>query len=300
MGDPKISIMVINWNNYSDTKECLTSLGKITYRNHKVIILDNNSSDGSGERIKKDFPQHTYIQNKENLGFAEGNNVGIRHAIEEKADYVWILNNDIIVDPDSLTELVKAAGTYERAGILGPKIYYYPETGKIFSAGARIIPWSGKSVSFGQDEMDKGQYDKIREVGYISGCGLFISVKMLNEVGLLDNRYFMYYEETDLAIRAKRKGWKIMYIPDSVIWHKHASTVKKYNLLSEYYITRNQLLFMIKNYPWFFPLAFIRSLRYNFLNHLLRERRPYLRNALSAYRDFFYGKFGMRREAFES
>lgn len=295
----KIITIVINWNNYEDTRECLISLGKITYPNYKVIAVDNNSSDGSGDRIKNEFPQHTYIQNEENLGFAEGNNVGIRRAIEETADYVWILNNDVIVDSDSPTELVKVTEKFDKIGIIGSKIYYYTENRKIFSAGAKIIPWSGKSVSFGQNELDSGQYDKIREVDYISGCSLFISVKMLNEIGLFDKRYFMYYEEADLAVRAKRKGWKVMYIPTSVVWHKHASTVKKYNLLSEYYLTRNHLLFMRKNYPWFFPLAFIRSLRYNLLSHLLRRRKPYLRNALTAYRDYFFGNFGIRKEAFE-
>lgn len=296
----KVIIIIINWNNYNDTKECLISLGKITYPSYKVIVVDNNSTEGSGERIKNEFPQHIYIQNKENLGFAEGNNVGIRRAIEENADYVWILNNDVIVKPDSLTELVGAAEKFDRIGILGSKIYYYPDNQKIFSAGAKIIPWSGKSVSFGQDELDNGQYDKIREVDYISGCSLFVSANMLNEIGLLDKRYFMYYEEADLAVRARRRKWKVMYIPASVVWHKHASTVKKYNLLPEYYLTRNHLLFMRKNYPWFFPLAFIRSLRYNLLSHLLRGRKPYLRNALAAYRDYFCGNFGIKKEAFES
>lgn len=295
----KIIIIVINYNNYEDTKECLVSLEKITYPSYKIVVVDNNSSDGSGEKIKKDFPNSIYVQNKENLGFAEGNNVGIKCAIEENADYVWILNNDVIVDPCSLTELVNAAERSDRIGMLGPKIYYYPKERKLFSVGAKIIPWSGRSVSFGQNELDDGQYDEVREVDYISGCGLFVSVKMLTEVGLLDKRYFMYYEEADLAVRSRRKGWKVVYIPASIIWHKHASTVKKYNLLSEYYLTRNHLLFMIRNYPWFLPTAFIWSLRHNLLNHLFKGRKPYLINALFAYRDFFRGKFE-KREEFES
>ncbi len=291
----KVTIIVINWNNYDDTKECLNSLGKVTYPDYKIIVIDNNSSDGSGERIKNEFPQYAYIQNKENLGFAEGNNVGIEHALGEKADFVWILNNDVIVKPDSLVELVKATEKFDKIGILGSKIYYYPETLKIFSAGAEIIPWSGKSVSLGQDELDNGQYDKVKEVDYISGCSLFISANMLNEVGLLDKRYFMYYEEADLAVRARKKGWKVMYIPASIIWHKHASTVKRYNLLSEYYLTRNHLLFTKMNYPWFLLTALIWSLRYNFINHLAMRRWPYLKNSICAYKDFFMGNLGEGR-----
>lgn len=288
----KVFIVVVNWNNYEDTKECLISLSKIKYSDYKIVVVDNNSGDGSGERIREEFPGCHYIQNKENFGFSEGNNVGIRLAIEKNADYIWILNNDVIVDPDSLERLVDSVGKIEKAGILGPKIYYYPEVKKIFSAGAEIIPWSGKSVSIGQNEIDDGRYNEIKEVGYISGCSLFVSVNMLKEIGLLDKRYFMYYEEADLAIRARRKGWRIIYVPTSRVWHKHASTVKKYSRLSEYYITRNHLLFALKDYPWFFVTSFIWSLRFNLINHLLLGRWEYFKGSVRAYKDFFLGRFG--------
>ncbi len=291
---PKIIIIVINWNNYNDTFECLASLGNVTYPNYKIIVIDNNSSDGSGEKIKNEFPQHVYIQNEENFGFAEGNNVGIRYAIWEKADYVWILNNDVTISPNSLTELAEAAEKFDKIGILGSKICYYPETQKIFSAGAKIILWSGKSVSYGQNELDNGQYDEAREVGYVSGCSLFISTKMLDEVGLLDKRYFMYYEEADLAVRARKRGWKVVYIPTSIIWHKHASTIKKYNVSSGYYVTRNHLLFMRCNYPWFIITALIWSLRYNLINHLLSGRWENFKVSIRGYKDFFCGNFGKK------
>jgi len=289
---------VINWNNYDDTRECLVSLKGVLYQDYTVVVIDNSSSDSSDEKIRKEFPEFIHIRNHENLGFAEGNNIGIERAMHDGADYVWILNNDVTVKPDSLTELVSAAKTYDKIGILGPKVYYYHDTQKIFSAGAKIIRWSGRSVSLGQNEYDEGQYDKAGPADYISGCSLFASVKMFRDIGLFDVRYFMYYEETDLAVRARKRGWKVMYIPKSIVLHKHASTVKKLSLLSDYYICRNNLLFVWKNYRLFFISAFIRSLRYDIVGHLFGLRIPNLFNSLTAYRDFICGNFGRRREEF--
>ena len=266
---PQVSIIVLNWNNYQDTKECLESLEKITYANYIVIVIDNGSTDKSGERLKKESSQYTFIRNEDNLGFAEGNNVGIRHALRSGADYVLLLNNDTVVDPDFLEPLVTITKADKEIGIVGPMIYFYDEPKVIQSIGARINLWKGSHSIIGIREIDKGQYNGPVEVDYVSGAALLAKRQIIEDIGFLDPDYFLYSEEVDWCYRAAKAGYKIIGVPKSKIWHKISSSTGGTNSpLSAYYITRNRILFMRKHariYHWltlppFFAMDILKSL----------------------------------------
>ncbi|MDI6603124.1 MAG: glycosyltransferase family 2 protein [Patescibacteria group bacterium] len=257
MNYPKVSIIILNWNGLENTIECLESLQKITYSNHEVIIVDNGSKGNDVKILKQKFGEYVHvIKNKRNLGFAEGNNVGIRYAMRKDSGYILLLNNDTIVDADFLTELIKVAESDPKIGIVGPKIYYYYEPDKIWFAGGEIHWWKGKTKHLHTREIDKGQANKIREVDYITGCTLLVKGSVLKKIGLLDASYFSYFEETDFCVRAKQKNYTILYVPTAKVWHKISATSHYQDAFYNYYFARNRIIFMKKHGRLLYRLTF--------------------------------------------
>ncbi len=260
----KVSIIILNYNGHEDTLECLKSLKGLLTDNCRVevVVVDNGSTDSSPESLSN-FQLSTsnfqLIKNKKNLGFSGGNNVGIKYALKNKADYLLLLNNDTLVDKSLLLQLIKAAENYEKAGILSPKIYFAPgfefhkkrykksELGKIIWYAGGKFDWKNLLGSNrGVDELDKGQYDKVEETDFASGACMLIRAQALKEVGFFDEEYFMYLEDVDLCQRMKKKGWQILYLPSAHLWHKVARSSGIGSNLNDYFITRNRLLFAIK------------------------------------------------------
>ncbi|KKP60036.1 MAG: putative glycosyltransferase [Candidatus Gottesmanbacteria bacterium GW2011_GWA1_34_13] len=253
----KISSVILNYNGGKDTLECLSSLISQTGKNfnHELIVVDNASSDSSVELIEKKYPQIQVIKNKTNLGYAQGNNIGILKALTNGADYVFILNNDTKSDSKCLQHLLNFSLTHKTAGIISPKIYFYPgfethtelykntDIGKILWYAGGKIDWNNMLVSHrGIDEVDKGQYDEAQKTPFISGCAMFIKREVLESVGLFDSKLFLYFEDLDLCQRAKKKGYEAWYIPQAVIWHKNAnSSGGSGSKLQVYYQTRNRM-----------------------------------------------------------
>jgi hypothetical protein len=287
MSDPSISIIILNWNGWSDTVECLESIYHLNYSNYQVIVADNNSSDDSIRKIndyargnlevKSNFikydpndkpieildykeeyieleknsssnKQLIIIENKKNFGFAEGNNIGIEFALENlNPDYILLLNNDTVADKDFLKILVQEGEADSKIGILGPKMYYYDNPNVIWCIGGKIDWKLARGLHIGIDETDIGQYPKKINFDYINGSCLLIKRKVLEEIGFFDKNFFLYFEETDLALRAFKKGYNSIYIPNAKIWHKVSKSsggIKKE--IGLYYITRNRWLFMKK------------------------------------------------------
>ena len=242
---PKVTIIVLNWNGKEDTIECLESLKYITYPNYEILLVDNGSTDGSVECFRERYPGMEIIENGENLGFAEGNNVGIRRAMDEGADYVLLLNNDTVVDPEFLGELVKVAESNPKIGFVGPKVYYYDRKGRkdvIHSVGAKIKMTTGKAPPIGIGEIDRGQYDKLYQVDSLEGACILAKINVINKIGLLNRNYFMYREEADWCTRANIAGYILFYTHNAKIWHKvGASNIGKNNI---YFLTRNRFWFM--------------------------------------------------------
>lgn len=233
-----VYIIVLSWNGKQDTIDCLQSLQALSYANARILLVDNASTDGTVQTIRSLFPNVEILANQANLRFAGGNNVGVRHALANNADYVLLLNNDTIVEPDFLTHLIRIAEYDTPVGMVAPKIYYFHQPRLIWFAGGKIEWWKGWISHIGIREVDRGQYDAIREADYLTGCCILVKRQVIDRIGLLDERYFLYGEDVDWCLRAKRAGYRLLYVPSAVIWHKlsvsaggHLSWFKNWNKL---------------------------------------------------------------------
>src|SRR2546421_4881319 len=194
--NPRVWAIVLNWNNYDDTKSCLESLQQATHCDLKIIVVDNASADGSGKRLQQEFGQHRFVFNEANLGFSRGCNRGIRVALEdEHCAYVFLINNDAVVNPDSISEAVSAAEADERIGLVSGKVLFSEKRNTIWYAGGHIDLWRGRTVTRGFGEIDSGQYESACEVGFVTGAMMLIKREVLERVGLLPEEYFFGIEE---------------------------------------------------------------------------------------------------------
>jgi GT2 family glycosyltransferase len=292
-----VHIITLNWNNEGDTIECVKSLEKIDYGNYKIIVVDNGSSDESVFKIKKQFPEIKIIKNKNNLGFAGGNNIGIKYAINNEADYVLLINNDTTVEKDFLNKLVEAGEADEKAGILGSKICYYDEPKIIWSAGGDINWLKNKGAHIGLDEIDNGQYDKTKEVNYLTGCCVLIKREVIEKIGALSEDYFLYYEDTDFTLRAKNAGYKSVYVPSSKIYHKVSRSTKPGSSSYIYYHTRNGLAMAKRNGSFLNKIILYPYCLYLFLKQIIKiifmpKKRNWTYAVLKGEKDFLFGKMG--------
>lgn len=254
----KVAIIILNWNGKKDTIECLESLKHITYPNYEILLVDNGSTDGSVEYFRERYPDIEIIENEKNMGYAEGNNVGIRRVMKNGADYMLLLNNDTVVDPEFLGELVNVAENNLRIGFAGPKVYYYNYDQKkdiINFAGGKLDMWKGRTYHIGLNEVDSGQYDEIKEVDYVEGSCLLLRKEVIKEIGLLDPVYFAYWEENDLCMRGNKAGYISIFVPKAKIWHKIAASNINKNKI--YYLTRNQFWFIKRYATWNQYLLFL-------------------------------------------
>ncbi len=290
--NPKVSIIILNWNGPEDTIECLESLFKIEYDNYNVVLVDNGSEDDSIQKIrryckgkievKSEFFKYSaenkpvkiteyfedelrdvskkeieelsaqgllLIKNYHNYGFAEGNNIAIEFArLKLNPDYILLLNNDTVVDKYFLKELVKAGESREDIGAVGPKIYYYDFNGRrdvISFAGQKVNLYTSSGKRFAFNEVDTGQRDSIKETDYVEGSCLLVKKEVIEKVGMLDVKYFAYWEETDFCIRMRDAGYTLLNVPPSKIWHK--DSISGISKIKAYYLTRNRFIFMKKH-----------------------------------------------------
>lgn len=256
---PKVFIVVLNWNGYQDTIECINSLNAVKYPNCRIVLVDNGSTDGSEALLRERFPDIDIIQTGQNLGFTGGNNIGIRHALKNGADYIILLNNDTIVDKEFVTALVDVAGTDRSKGMLCSKIFFYDRPDILWYAGASFYPWLGWGRHRGYNVRDQGQFDKTEETERPTGCSLMVTRELCEKIGLLREEMFCYAEDVDWGMRARNHDLKIMYVPSSRVWHKVSlSTGGQTSGLSLYYSTRNILLCLDTNKPLSFPFRFMR------------------------------------------
>lgn len=269
-----VSIILVNWNGKNDTLACLGSLHASTHQriNASTIVVDNGSTDDSVIAIHRKFPDVEVIENRTNLGFAGGNNVGIRRAFESRADYVWLLNNDTIVDKNALVMLVDAMKG-DRVGVTGSKIYFAPrreyhkeryikeDRGHVLWYAGGVIDWKNMYAAHrGVDEVDRGQYDRTEETPFVTGCSMMVKKEAVNAVGMLDEKLFMYFEDVDLCLRAKYRGWRCVYVPGSIVWHVNAgSSGRPGSRLHEYYQTRNRLIMGMRYAPIRTKLSLLRE-----------------------------------------
>ena len=243
---PKLAVIILNWNGLADTVECLESLRGIAYPNYETIVVDNGSSGDDVRLLRERFgEQIRIIASPDNLGFAGGANLAIREAIGRGDEYVLLLNNDVTVDSRFLDELVRAAEERPDAAALCPKIYFHDRPAVICSTGGRVSPWAGAARQVGRGEEDRGQYERVAVRDYADGAAMLMRRLALERVGLLDEEYFAYWEETDWCDRAAEAGYRSYYVPAARVWHR---TVRSQAPDAEYYYLyrRNALLFLRK------------------------------------------------------
>lgn len=292
---PKVVIIILNWNGKQDSLECLHSVRQLTYPNYDVLFIDNGSQDDSVACISQAFSDIQIIVNTKNLGFAEGNNVGIQKALEEKADYIFLLNNDTVVDCNLLNALVEAGEKTPEAGIFGGKMYYLEPPDCFYSAGASINFREFLVKPRGYKQKDQGQFDQVAEVDFIIGCGLLIKRQVIEDIGFLDPLYFAYFEDVDWCARARAKGYKILYIPESRMWHRvAASTGGTNNPRWNYLMGRGAVIFMKKYgnlWNWLKFLSFLSAeCVWGLLKNIFCTPRKPLLAKLRGVRDGFFLK----------
>ncbi|SPP99641.1 Glycosyl transferase, family 2 [Candidatus Sulfobium mesophilum] len=262
-GQPAISVVIVNYNGLSHLQECLDSLRAQTFRDFETIFVDNASTDGSVEFVKNNFAELKVIRNEKNLGYGGGNNAGIRSA---EGKYIAILNNDTKVDPDWLGMLFAAAEKGEGIGMCASKILNYYRPGIIDNTGLLLYK-DGVARGRGRLERDTGQYDSEDEVFFPSGCAGLYRKGMLKEIGLLDEDFFLYVEDVDIGLRARLAGWRCVYVPRALVYHKYSATTEAYSPLKAYLVERNRIWVMMKC----FPLSMIAtSPFYTLLRYLLQ------------------------------
>jgi GT2 family glycosyltransferase len=247
--EPHVVVVILNWNGKQDTLECLESVRKIDYPDFEIVVIDNGSADDSVPAIKARFPGISVIETGENLGYAGGNNVGMRYAIQQGADYVLLLNNDTVVDRSLLVALTRAAKSTGGDAILAAQIYFHAEPERIWYAGARVVPETATTYHEGYRSLaSSASCPELVETGYASGCAFFIGTPLLSRVGLFDERFFLLYEETDLCSRARDLGVKSYVVPAAKVWHKvSASFGGMESPTYMYFHFRNRLLWAEKH-----------------------------------------------------
>lgn len=277
----KIGIVIVNWNGWQDTVECISSLQKISIPHDwhvEIVVVDNASTDESLGKIKKEIQKYKkdnsgiiMIESERNRGFSGGNNLGIELLLGKKCDYVVLLNNDTFVDKGFLTHLINGA-IGQNYQIAGPKIYFAPgfeyhgqyskeEKGKVIWYAGGMIDWNNVySTHRGVDMVDVGQFNTSTQTGFISGCCMLVKREVFETIGQLDDNYFMYLEDVDFCIRARKAGFKLGFVPDSVVWHKNAQSSDKPGSITHiYYQTRNRMIFGMKYTKLRTKIALIRE-----------------------------------------
>ncbi|HEX9016042.1 MAG TPA: glycosyltransferase family 2 protein [Chloroflexota bacterium] len=240
---PRVGIVLVNWNKAADTVACLESRGRLDYDPFEVVVVDNASTDGSPATIRRHFPEIALIENSGNLGFAAGNNVGVRYLMDRGVDYVLLLNNDTEVAPNLVRSLIDVSERDPGIGIVGPKILYYQPDDLIWSAGG-LIDHLGRSSHLHFDEVDSGVDQRPRDVDYVTGCALLIRRSVIEKVGVLDERFFMYYEEAEWCARVRAAGYRVVYVPEARMWHKIQQSARNNSRQYLYLMTRNRLLYL--------------------------------------------------------
>jgi len=283
---PKVFVVVLNYNGGNFIKKCLTSVFKNDYPNFEVVMVDNNSNDGSLEMAKSNFSKADFIKNEENFGYAAGNNVGIRYSLERMADYVCILNNDTEVEKDFISRLVETMEKDNEVGIASPVIFNGKNKQVWFSKGK--INWLKMKVIHSANIETKDVY----ESDFISGCAMMISSEVFNEVGLLDENFFLYWEDADFSYRVKKAGFKNVIVTASWAYHFEKSQDNLEN--KTYWLVISGLIFFKKHTPlflkpWIKGYVLLRKIK-NFWD-VLRGKNKLAKVVKKAYKDFKNAKF---------
>jgi GT2 family glycosyltransferase len=301
--EDKVTVVIPTWNQRDLTHDCLRSLAGVDYPAGRlsILVVDNGSTDGTVPLIRKRFSHVAILENGENLGVAAANNLGIRYALDTGADLVMLLNNDTLVDPPALRQLVCVLSQDPGLGAAGPWMYYAQPADRLWCAGNSIDWRLGGSTRLWADRPARevpvqGPY----EVEFITSCAVCIRRQLFEEIGLMDERFFIYYDEADWFVRAATRGWRFAIVPEARIWHRVSAAMGESSPATDYYMMRNALLFLGKHLR---GVARLRSLSLAVSRQLLTiaaytakpqggRRIPHRNSRLLALRDAVLGRWG--------
>lgn len=246
---PDVAIVVLNWNNAPDTLACLESLTEVTYPHAEVVVVDNGSDDSSVAVIRQRFPSLVVLEAGANLGYAGGNNVGIRHALSQGSGLICLLNNDVLVAPGFLEPLVQACGGPAGPAVSTPMICEAVQPERIWALGAAVDRRIGSPIRLHAGEVSTEWIGMPPyEVDFAPGTAMLVPCRVFEAVGLMDEAFFLYFEEMDWSLRARRAGYRILTVPSAVIWHKVSATLGQTSPVVDYYMLRNHLRFVARHW----------------------------------------------------
>jgi GT2 family glycosyltransferase len=290
--------IVLSWNGRDDTESCLDALAKVTDPPVEVVCVDNGSSDGSVEMVRDRHTEAHLIENGRNLGFAGGCNAGIRWALDQGADWVVLVNNDVVVAPDVIAGFVAAAEQHREAGVMSGKLYFADSPDRIWYAGQRFLAWLGYSGRHrGEGRRDGPRYSRVRPTDRATGALMAVSRAAIEQIGLLDEHLFAYVEDVDWSLRAREAGFEVLFVPWARAWHRvgASSGAATHNT---YYGTRNMVVVCERHRPLPPPLSWLRRgvILATFAAYALRQpnRRAALAAVREGYRDARAGRLGPR------
>lgn len=298
---PLIAVVIVNYDGYQLTRDCLYSLKNVKYQNYAIIIVDNASVDGSVAMLKEEFPNVHYVESRFNAGFTGGNNLGIKKAHELAAEYVFMLNNDTVVSENVLEELVSFSVNNPDIGIVGPLTYFYEAMDTISFGGGNINRNTGMYYNLNKGKKLIDLQDTVIYCSFLEGAAMFMRTDLAMKVEGFSNVYFLTSEESELCVRVADQGFKLAVITSCSVWHKISQTLKGGSTLRDYYVFRNKLLFVKRNakkmgmkdigsLAWFYCKCFASSVR--------KDRNcATAKGILFALIDFFSGITGPGRYA---
>ncbi|HQT91544.1 MAG TPA: glycosyltransferase family 2 protein [Candidatus Kryptobacter bacterium] len=280
-----LSIILVNYKQAEQTIECVRSLEKSSFHDFRTIIVDNESTPESASKLRSYCPNAVVLPCGSNLGFAGGNNVGIRYAVESGSDFILLLNNDTIVHENLLATLVDTIQSRETIGVVGAKIYYEDRRDLLWFAGGHLSIDKALATHRGIQKEDNGAFDTLQETDFVTGCCLMTKREVIEHIGMLDTGFFLYYEDSDFCTRAKDAGYSVIYQPKAVLYHKVSYSTELDSPVYIYFNLRNKILFLRKHGS---PARWIRHLPYFFYFYgrqfiRLIIKRHNLRGARAAY-----------------
>jgi GT2 family glycosyltransferase len=276
---PLVSIITINYKQSAVTNDLLKSLNHVKAPSFEVIVVDNASGNDDHKKIDTSYSFVKLVVSEKNLGFAGGNNLGYKHA---SGEYILLLNNDTEVEPDFMLPMIELFKSNPRIGAMSPKIRYFYQPDTIQYAGfSPINILTLRMHAWGFKEIDNGQHDKIRQTDFAHGCAMMAPRRVIEHVGVMCDEYFLYYEEHDWSTRIRKAGYIIMYQPQSLVLHKESISVQKDSPLKTYYINRNRIFFMRRNFKGMKKLIpslylLLISIPKNFLTYLFSGKKEHL------------------------
>ena len=246
MGAP-LSVILVNYKRSDLTVDCVRSLEGSTYKDFQIIIIDNDATEDSTVTLKTRCPEATVISVRGNIGFAEGNNVGIREALSGGSKWILLLNNDTLVHRDLLKNLVETAEGNKLVGVIGGKIYYHDNPDTLWFAGGHLEIDKALGTHIGIGGKDDGSFDHATDTDYITGCCMFVKREVFESAGLLDTRLFLYFEDADFCVRAKDSGYVILFQPRAVLYHRVSISTRHDSPVYIYFNLRNKIIFLRKH-----------------------------------------------------